>query len=188
MRGISFSAQMIQAIQNTQFDRYPALPLDDPAGAIKCHTRRNHQDVQYHVGRVYYVNEPLIRVKHGAVYEADGVPVTGEDGRQVAWQWQRDRLPAIFMPKYARREWVRIIKVERSTLGAMGVMDLVYEGLLVTNDQMNTLYPDGWGAVEEEKEYRQEWKKLWETLNGRGTCQPSMKVMAYHFERVHEPK
>jgi len=188
MKGIPFSGPMVLAIQNTQHDHYPALPLDDPAGAIKCHTRRNHQDVQYHVGRVYLVKEPLRKLGEMAVYEADGAPVTGEDGRQVAWQWQRDRLPAIFMPNFAGRDWVQIIKVEKSTLGAMGPMDLVYEGLLVTNAQMDKLCPDGWGAAEEEAEYRRQWKILWETLNGRGTCQPGARVMVYHFERTHEPK
>lgn len=186
-RGIPFSTPMILAIQNTAFDRYPALPLHNPAGAVKCHTRRKHKEALYHVGDVHPIRESLIRVKHGAVYEAGQSPVMVADV-QVPWKWQRDRLPSIFMPNIAVREWVEIIKASPSTLGVMGVMDLVYEGLNVTNAQMNVLYPRGWGAKEEIEEYRYQWKRLWEILNGPGSCRPEVEVMVYRFKRVHEPK
>jgi len=187
MHGIPFISELVRAIRNTEFEHYPALPLLDPAGPVKCQSRRNDQDVQFHIGHTYIVKEALKRQKHSAIYECDQSPVLGSDGRQIAWRWVNDRLPSIFMPHAYARDWVRIIKVERSTLGAMTPLDLVYEGLNVTNAQMDQLYPDGWGAKQEEAEYRLRWKNLWEYLNGQGTCKPSTPVMVYHFIRARNP-
>lgn len=184
VKGIPFSREMILAIQNTEFDRYPPFPID-LTGPFKGVTRRTHKKL-YRVGEVRVLRESLVKIEQVAVYEADGDLVRGQDDQPVVWEWKRDRLPSIFMPDFAGREFVEIVKVARSRLGSMGPMDLVYEGLLVTNDWMNEHYPEGWGAKEEEAEYRLRWKRLWESINGRGTCQPDVLVYEYHFKRVRE--
>lgn len=186
MRGISFTSEMVKAIRNTEIGRWPPFPID-VTGAFKGVTRRlagKKGKSWYKIGSTYAVNEALIRDEGGACYESDGVQVKDANGDPVAWKWKRNRLPAIFMPNMAAREFVRIVKIAKSRLGDMKPMDYVYEGLLVTNDQMNQLYPGGWDGSNEFDEYKKVWVKLWEAINGQGSYHAGVSVVEYWFKRL----
>lgn len=194
MRGIPFSTPMVKALLNTRPDvDGPASPID-PTGPVKGFTRRIPKDQvamskmallpRYVVGQVYVVREGLRRGKmpDRAFYQAGGLVRPADP---ILWRWKRDKLPSRYMPDEAGRLFVKIVGVEAADLETITGMDCVYEGILVTHDEMDRQYGEGrWGAKEEETKYICKFARLIDELHGRGTWASGPLCWVYEIRRV----
>lgn len=102
--------------------------------------RRGFLDSPYgKAGDLLWVREPLVKVMLGfgsfsaVAYEAnryDDFPVlAAQDGEATTWPWKRDRLPAIFCPRWASRLTLRVTGVWVERLVDITRQDAVAEGV-----------------------------------------------------------
>jgi len=110
------------------------------------------------------------------VYQADGLLAS-----QRVWDWQRDVLPAIFMPRWACRYYARITSFRSERLHEMRDVDAVAEGVLVDLDGEESVlrYPGEW--VEH---YADWWDELHKKRGTRWMDNPW--VWVYGLERMPE--
>jgi hypothetical protein len=137
----------------------------------------------YRPGEIVYIKERLVKSleavgKYWALYESDyeqvliGGPAIN-DG--VQWEWKRDRLPAMFMPAWAARDWARIVSVRAEELQEINEIDAYLEGF---RDQLrgNTFYSVG-----------AQFKETWDSLYGPGSWDSNPWVWRYELERIGKP-
>lgn len=69
------------------------------------------------------------------LYDADGVLVHPVDPNEVLheWPWKRDKLPAMFMPRWACRHYAKVVNVRPERLRGITVGDAAAEGVLVAD-------------------------------------------------------
>ena len=83
----------------------------------------------YAVGDRLWVREGLVRSgAGGVVYQADRCPVM-VDGESLTWRWKRDKLPSIFMPKWAARIRLTVTGVRAERLQDISEEDAIAEGV-----------------------------------------------------------
>ena len=83
----------------------------------------------YAVGDRLWVKEGLVRSgAGGVVYQADRCPVM-VDGESLTWRWKRDKLPSIFMPKWAARIRRTVTAVRAERLQDISEEDAIAEGV-----------------------------------------------------------
>jgi len=104
-------------------------------GAIGFRLSRVRQP--YAVGTLVWIREALCRSDSRiVVYQADHTPAWFEGAETRAWSWDRDRLPGMFMPKWACRYYGRVTERRPERLQEISDEDAVAEGVLVGNDPM----------------------------------------------------
>jgi len=88
-----------------------------------------------------------------ATYHADG-NVVFRDGRPAAYEWERDVLPSMFMPRWACRIVLEVtgVRVER-------VQDIVYGDVLAEGIEV----PDG-GMMHDARHL---FRQLWDSINAK---------------------
>ena len=88
-----------------------------------------HIKPKYQKGDILWVKEPLVEYEIDdvsfteAFYEADLKPCG------VSWQWKKDRLPGMFMPKNFTRIWLEVIDVRPERLQDITDEDAIREGI-----------------------------------------------------------
>lgn len=101
----------------------------------KTMTRRLHKRPKFKIGDLIYVKESLAKERNlnTPYYVSDSKLVTGNDCQLlIDWRWQRDRLPAMFMPGIAARYFDRITEVRRERLQDISEADMVMEGINIS--------------------------------------------------------
>ena len=125
-----FCPEMIAAIldgRKTQARR--VARLFDPTGTYAAHDDDGcpmtadqygdwRRDAPPHggPGTIWYLREGLRRSDSGmVVYRQDGCPAWKDGKESQTWTWLRPTLPAMFMPAWAARYWLRVeaLRVER---------------------------------------------------------------------------
>lgn len=196
-RGPTFQDWGIRAILNTKLDTWPPEPID-ASKPYKWQTRRltklqpppgtpaaniwleSHRCFCPYPPGVYYVREALQRcdcrvLEDDAMY-AEGRDVvnigdTEEDSGLLFWDWQRNILPACFMPRAAARLFIRIRKVRVERVQDITCKEVAAEGL-PTCDLL---------ATPEER-----FAAVWDEIHGKGAWARNDWVFVYEFERVSQ--
>ena len=100
----------------------------------------------YAVGDLLWIREGLKRGKFGYVlYATHPFDYLREEDTETGWPWtwKRDKLPAIFMPKWACRYYARVVSVRPERLQDITDLDALAEGTLVERDWQIPHYQGG---------------------------------------------
>lgn len=116
--------------------------------AHEGHDERGVFRQRYHGGEVVAMSEALVRIsgdsqactQPAVAYAADEKmawrPMADDlnPGQtvltEVAWDWERDKLPSIHMPTWAARRWLRITDVRAERMLDISEEDALAEGLI----------------------------------------------------------
>lgn len=116
----------------------------------------------YRVGEVLYVKEALKRNDAGQVVYANDDEPAGVEYYEAPrpWCWENKTLPAIFMPKWAARRFIRITKVRWQRTQDISRADILAEGVTFPVDEKDggLLWPVG--TVDSPLEFLPEGKLL----------------------------
>jgi len=107
--------------------------LQDGRGCWAANVRQ-----PYAVGDLLWIREALRRFREPpdmgdrglVVYAADGHFALDGD-QECDWRWKRDKLAAMFMPKWACREYGRVLSVQPERLQDISDGDMIAEGTMV---------------------------------------------------------
>ena len=109
-------------------------------------------------GTVWYLREALRCSESGmVVYRQDGCPAWLDGRESQTWTWKRDTLPAMFMPAWAARRWLRVEAVRVERLQDITERDAGAEGC--------HWHPSPTACTEASDVAV--FRKLWDRLNGR---------------------
>jgi len=107
----------------------------------------------YAVGTLLWIREALIWQDDMVAYAADQKLVSYEGGI-ACWRWDANRLPGMFMPRWACRYYGRVTERWPERLQEISDEDAVAEGVLVGNDPMirysgqyHGWYMDWWDSL-----------------------------------------
>lgn len=93
----------------------------------------------YAVGDLLWIREGLMKYIHTryktsyVIYQADHT-LAPPKGLMREWEWQRDKLPAMFMPRWACRYYAKVLCVRPERLQDISDEDALAEGALVGNE------------------------------------------------------
>lgn len=124
----------------------------------------------YAVGDLVWIRERLRRFRKApdmgggmlVVYEADGRFALDDGQHARVWTWKPDKLPAIFMPKWACRYYAKVVSVRPERLREMLHHDAVMEGTLIGLEipfgtaSFRDLYFDWWNELHKKPGTRSE--------------------------------
>lgn len=189
-RPILFSGPMVRAIlagEKSQTRRIikpqPTKPL---SGYVLYSTERNCSerfrfsngdddgDGEYlkcpygHPGDRLWVRESLHNENGLAVYNADGEIVEYTPGTYGSWQWTRDSLPSIHMPRKASRITLEITGVRAERLHQISEADAQLEGFAQTEFLLA----------------RRRFELLWSDINGPKSWDLNPWVWVVDFKRT----
>lgn len=143
-----------------------------------------------------WVREAIIRKSFGlqpfdgVTYAADLTAVLGEgplgsycDRAILDWNWKRNYLPSIFMPKWASRITLKIIDIRIERVQDITFDDVVTEGIPQFTGARGVLSDDP-------PDPRWKFIELWDSINAkRGyTWESNPRVWVISFERIDEPE
>ena len=143
-----------------------------------------------------WVKEALVASTNGrfsiARYAADSMYVEprGEawvqqypDGTcATAWQWRRNKLPSIHMPRWASRITLQITDIRVERLMEISEEDAKAEGIYLLSGTGG-----GWKHAPGEQEYdtaKEAYAALWQSINGPGSWDKNPWVWVVEFERI----
>ena len=130
----------------------------------KTQTRRVHEKARYAVGDILWVKEGLVN-SHGMIlYGANETYYTefcanAAQDVPVRWKWKVDYLPAIFMPKWACRLWLKVLNVRRGRVQEISNEDLLAEGIEPAECHTGDEPDYGEGVIQ--------FHELWDRLNAK---------------------
>jgi hypothetical protein len=110
-----------------------------------------------------------------AVYRADG-EVSRRGGKPGCYEWERDTLPSIFMPRWASRITLEITDVRVERVQDISEEDAEAEGC-------EPLWPENRGVAGKTRGYRDMYSGLWERINGEGSWAANPLVWVMSFRR-----
>lgn len=90
----------------------------------------------YAVGQLLWIREALVRGPNAEVLYAVDSVLAGKHHIPTIWHWDRDKLSAMFMPKYACRYWARVLSMRPERLQEVTDEDALAEGVGVGNKPM----------------------------------------------------
>lgn len=126
-------------------------------------------------GDLLWVREPLVNIGGRVAREAGSSPLCLPSAE---WPWKRDRLPAIFCPRWASRETLRVLSVRAERLMDITREDAIAEGVEPYDD----------GGYSPDDECCEVWRYLavWDELNAkRGwAAEKNPWVWATEFEEA----
>lgn len=117
------------------------------------------------VGDVLWVRESLENANDGAL----GYPVDGTWFPNTPWMWKKNKLPSIYMPRWASRITLEITEIRVERLQDISEQDAIAEGV------QNTIY---W---KEEHPPSICYSVLWEAINGKGSWNANPWVWVVEF-------
>lgn len=127
-----------------------------------------------------WVREGLERSKNliGVSYRRDGKPVGPmPTGGWYRWEWRRDTLSPIHMPKWACRLWLEIVEVRVERLQEISEEDAIAEGVTLHPAHHHRSRSSIYGPVAT-------YRDLWESINGAGSWEQNPWVWVISFTRV----
>ena len=126
----------------------------------------------YAVGDRLWVREGLVRSgAGGVVYQADRCPVM-VDGESLTWRSKRDKLPSIFMPKWAARIRRTVTAVRAERLQDIDKLDRY--GHHIGND--------AWAEGFRTPNPLAAFMLAWERIHGPGAWERNPWVFVYEFK------
>lgn len=129
------------------------------------------------VGDQLYVKEGLERYsEQGVQYRRDKKPLALEVPL-YGWQWQRDTLSPLHMPKWAARLWLELTEVRVERLDRISEADAILEGC--TSDIGNT-DPTAVYLSTAVCEYRH----LWDYIHGPGAWDRNPWVWVLGYKKI----
>ncbi len=182
MKGLAFTDWSILRIaegRKTQTRRIlkPPAPWDSTDEGLDIQVAIGNIVAPYAPGDRLYCKEALgvFNSAWGPLvqYRADHTPVVQPNGRRYSWEWKRDVLPAIFMPKWAARYWLEVIRCWPEKLMGISDADITAEGI---TQEDRRRYPKDWPW--------RAYQVLWDSLHGNGAWAKSPWVWATEFRRV----
>lgn len=134
-------------------------------------------------GDIAYLREPLWEAGDGGVLYRDdgdaGEEVFEPSGMPAVWEWKRDTLPSIHMPRWAARTFVRLTDIRVERLQDISEGDAIAEGIFVehcivgTNgnggihcEEYEDRYFDGITDGQGEEYASKAFEVLWSEING----------------------
>lgn len=144
--------------------------------------------IRYEIGDRLWVRESLTKFQtFGAPqptchYPADDTGVYGamivpSDGSGRAyWQWQRDRIPSIHMPRWASRLTLVVKDVRVQRLQDISKEDVIAEGISER---------EGYPIINVYAGWHEPFAQLWERINGDGAWDANPFVVALTFDVRH---
>lgn len=134
----------------------------------------------YQVGDRLWVRETVTRSGGSVKYVADG-HVTHKPWN---WDWKRDLIPSIHMPRWASRITLEVVAVRVERLQDISEDDACAEGAQHLNRPGIDVDIDGdvWNGA-----YYRAFKRLWNTINGkRAPWASNPWVWVVEFKKVKE--
>ncbi len=142
---------------------------------------------RYRVGDLLYVTEALEPSQSGiVVYAEDGCPAWREGG-SVTWPWKVAKLCARYMPKWAARTWLEVMRVRAERLESISEDDARAEGLTLEPCTHPNCGP-GSGTRCAVDNYRGMFAVTWNKLHPDAVWGSRPCVFVYDFKRVSSPK
>lgn len=143
----------------------------------------------YAVGDLLWIREAL-RAFHEppgpsnlslVLYDADGVLVHPVDADEALreWSWKRDKLPAMFMPRWACRYYARVVSRRPERLQDISDEDAVAEGTLV-----GIKFPTTWHVGKSRGLYLEWWDSMHKKPGTRSEDNP--QVWVYGLEKADD--
>jgi len=117
----------------------------------------------YAVGDICWIREALKRGRFGyIIYAANPLDYLREEDEGLArqWPWKRDKLPAMFMPRWACRYYAKVASVRAERLRDMSHADGVAEGTLVGLTFKNFAPTATWYPGKTRQLYLEWWDSL----------------------------
>lgn len=155
----------------------------------KTETRRLHKKPRFEVGQLVYVKEPLEKTGVDvAMYSFDKAGVYYEDDsygkRIMPWQWERNRLPGIFMPGIAARHIDRIVSVKRERLQDITEDAVWNEGIECRACWNETTHYTHQISNPGPCDCMGVFIELWDSINPKAPWASNPKVVVYKWEVV----
>lgn len=127
------------------------------------------------VGDRLYVKEGLERRDMGVRYRRDKVTVAKGE---YAWEWQRDTLSPMHMPKWAARLWMELTDVRVERVQDISEEDAKAEGVSCVDLPTKTY--EGWADAY----HRLLFKALWESIYGKDSWDLNPWVWVLEFNKL----
>lgn len=135
--------------------------------------------------------EPLAAQYDGGAYTADGADVLTQDGFDLAWWYSRKSCPSIHMPRWACRLVLEITGVRVERLNDISEEDAIAEGIPEESEPCERCGSCGWLCIGGEPQECDapgcgdgavdEYRALWEQINGPGTWKANPWVWVVEF-------
>lgn len=142
----------------------------------------------YAVGQLLWIREALMPGEWGihprvVTYQSDNAPVLDGYGVGRWWHWKRDKLPAIFCPRWACRYYARVVSVRPERLQDISAADAIAEGALVGTKYSQAPECSGGKALS----FHEEW---WDSMHNKaGTrSEDNPLIWRYVLEPVDSPQ
>ena len=130
------------------------------------------------IGDVLWVKEALV----AGPYESEGRYIADGSPACDAWPWQRKMLPSMFMPKGLNRLTLELTGVRIERLWDCPEVDALAEGITTDLPMFNSSEYEARGM--NGNVYREQYQKLWESINGAGSWETNPWVWCLSFN-VH---
>ena len=118
----------------------------------------------YAVGDLLWIREAVVRVADMVAYVAVdrfAPDIYAEvDGCAKLWSWKREKLPAMFMPRWACRYYARVVSVRPERLLDITDEDAAAEGTLV-----DIKIRDELGQMDSTETSREHYAQWWDSMH-----------------------
>jgi hypothetical protein len=131
---------------------------------------------------------------YGGSYVADGAPILSNNGYDLVWEYKRNKVPSIHMPKAAARIWLEVFSVKVERLQDISEEDAIAEGIMTYTDTTGRRFKDytanasGYGHPDHDYPTVgvavASFRTLWDKINGPESWEANPFVWVIEFKRV----
>lgn len=139
-------------------------------------------------GSIFAPRTTFERLQQQSLTDAKQAGIVPDENGRVKWEKScspcRIR-PSIHMPRWASRILLEIVSVRVERLQEISREDAAAEGIChmaETNDK--SIHPDGCTVIQRHYWPEQNYQRLWESINGPGSCDANPWVWVIEFKRV----
>lgn len=136
---------------------------------------------RYQIGDRLWVRESLERANGG---EAVGYPADLTWLPNTPWEWKRDRLPSIHMPRRLSRITLSVNDIRVQRLQDISEDDAKAEGVEYREGMWGTWNEDGTLRCGGSPDPREAFRCLWININGTGSWEANPWVVAITFRPI----
>ena len=141
-------------------------------------------DPRYVEGDILWVREGLVHLPKtvGTAYDATTSPVANAP----EWKWKRDKLNAMFMPRWASRIDLEVTASRIERLQEISEEDAIKEGVEYRNGYwLAGIHPIK-GTMKCWPTAQRAFRELWNSLYGPGAWESNQWVVVPEFKRIGE--
>ena len=185
--GIAFSPAMLEAIRDgrktqTRRIRPRKIEVGDRIWVKEKLQKSGGYEAQYAL-------DGLIGEYHNVRTLSDGteIPISAP----MCWHWQRDTLPAMYMPKWAARTWLEVVAVWQEDLQDISQEDALAEGIKGTVRPIEYVAQHGDTALYIKPSLVLGYMQLWDSLHKkpgeRWDDNPLVQVIEFKLIKEGKP-